>query len=57
MMALPSPPPRRAARIEIAVDVVAGIGLVAGIALSAASLYALIQKHRQNQALRPPPPG
>jgi hypothetical protein len=52
----PLPPPRTGPRrsgMAVATDTVAGLGLVAGILLSAASLYALIQKYRTPPAAPP----
>jgi hypothetical protein len=46
--------PRRVARLVVAQDVLAGVGLVAGVALSIASLYVIIRKYFPP---KPPPAG
>lgn len=50
-------PPRRVARLEVAQDVLAAIGLVAGIALSVASLWAILRRYRPPAAQPPQPPA
>ena len=52
----PAPPPpqrRLEARLVVAQDVIAGIGLITGIMLSGISLWILIRRYAPR---RPPPP-
>jgi hypothetical protein len=52
-LAPPAPPvsgPRKIAKLEVAQDVLASIGLVAGIVIAGISLWAIIRKYRRPAA-------
>jgi len=54
---LPSPPQvRKVAKLEVAQDVLAAIGLVSGIVISGVSLWVLISKYRRKTATAATPP-
>ena len=46
----PAPPRKKVARLVVAQDVLAAIGLVTGIALAAVSLWAILKKYQKPAA-------
>ncbi|HTT14809.1 MAG TPA: hypothetical protein VMG14_03905 [Thermoplasmata archaeon] len=53
---VPPPRPKKVAYLAVATDVLAAVGLVAGIIISGVSLYTLIAKYRAKRVQPPPGP-